>query len=409
MKSATSSSSYGFDSFVDAVQQGVDHVKQVSSMHETLVRDVLGCFQPEATSPTSTNHKHYVNAIQLLGIGTYSPQLYTQEEVLDMLGYKGHKLAEIIVKNAAIHTRSFSQTTRDFGTDVSAEELAAYHRIYAPRLAAAALHAAAGDHFDLTQLDAIITTTSTGFMSPGIAEVLFETDGIGRPDTNRYNLVGNGCVGSIPTLQMAQSLLHSGQARYVAVVFAEAVAALFNPRAEGKMAIIQQLIFGEGGAAMILGKPPSPLPQSSLSPYPLFLDSYQELAPHSLDSIAIRQGDYWESVTDKTIPEQVSRLVPKVVEGLLRRHNLTIDDIPHWAFHTGGRKILEVCQSCLGLSDEQMQPSYEVLFHHGNMLSASVIFTFDRVLRNRTPMPGDKGVMLALGPGMTGGAFLLEW
>jgi alkylresorcinol/alkylpyrone synthase len=95
--------------------------------------------------------------------------------------------------------------------------------------------------------------------------------------------------------------------------------------------------------------------------------------------------------------------------GLLSRYHLEIGDISHWAFHTGGRKILEVCQACLGLSDAHMQPSYEVLFHHGNMLSASVLFTFERVLQNNNPHPGDKGVLLALGPGMTGGAFLLEW
>jgi alkylresorcinol/alkylpyrone synthase len=145
------------------------------------------------------------------------------------------------------------------------------------------------------------------------------------------------------------------------------------------------------------------------TPLPRFLDSYQEIAHHSLDAIAIRQSEFWESVTDKTIPELVGQLVPRVVQQLLQRHHLTMGDIAHWAFHTGGRKILEVCQECLSLSDAQMKPSYEVLWQYGNMLSASVVFSLQQMLNERRPQPGELGMLLALGPGMTGGAFLLSW
>jgi predicted naringenin-chalcone synthase len=343
-------------------------------------------------------------SIRIVGIGTYAPRPYSQAEIIDILGYHGNKIVDMIVQNAAIETRCFHKTPVDFGAEISVEDLSAYHRHYAPLLAAESLHAAAGSQFSLDNLDALVTTTSTGYMSPGIAEVLHHSYQIGRSDTFRYNLVGHGCSGAVPALQIAQSLLLSGQARYAAVVCTEAVAALFNPTSHGKMAIVQHLIFGEGGAALILGEG-----NLGTTPYPMLIDSYQELASDSLDAVTIRQNGFWESVTDRSVPDLVGKVVPNVIQNLLDRHNLMIDDVKHWVFHTGGRKILEACQSCLGLSHEQMQISYDILLQHGNMLSASVLFSLDRLICTQSPQTDDYGVLVALGPGITAGAYLMKW
>lgn len=409
MKSATKQTQSDPFSLFTEFQRTIEGMVEFSHLTGTAVLNALKQAEQPAAAPVQT--------MSIIGLGTYAPTSYTQQQVLDILGYNGNKLAETIARTAAIETRSFYKTTLDFGKDVTGDDLAAYHRQCAPMLAAEALRSATSDQTILDNLDAIITTTSTGFMSPGIAEVLFETYTIGNPHTLRFNLVGNGCVGSIPSLQLAQSLICSGQARSVAVVCAEAVASLFNPQSNSKMTIIQQLIFGEGGAALILG--PGKAQHQSVNhnhnhnhnhqSFPRLIDSQQELAPHSLDAIAIRQSNYWESVTDKSIPNLVSQLVPRFTHTLLERHHLKIDQVAHWAFHTGGRKILEGCQSCLGLSDAQMQPSYDTLLHYGNMLSASVLFSLQRVIQTRQPQPGDLGVLIALGPGMTGGAYLMQW
>ncbi len=343
-------------------------------------------------------------SVQLIGIGTHAPRSYHQSEIVDILGYRNNKVVELIVQNAAIETRSFYKTPLDFGANVTADDLASYHRHYAPLLAAEALHAAASSHFDLSALDALITTTSTGFMSPGIAEALYDTYGIGRLDTFRYNLAGHGCSGIIPALQIARGLILSGQARHVGVACTEAVAALFNPYSRSKMAMIQHLIFGEGGAAIILGET-----GFGASPYPLLLDSYETLAPNSINAVTIRQSHFWESITDRSVPNLVSKVLPGVVQTLLQRHDLTIDQIHHWAFHTGGRKILEECQACLNLTDLQMTPSYDILLSNGNMLSASALFSLHRMLHTHHPQPGDLGLLVALGPGITAGAVLMTW
>lgn len=343
-------------------------------------------------------------SVPVVGIGTYTPTTYSQRELMAKLGLQGNAFAESIASNAGIDARSFSIAPDALTKMTSLDDLAAHHRKQAPRLAARAIEAAAGTTIDLSSLDAVITATSTGFMLPGIAEVLCETYGIGRRGALRYDLVGQGCIAAIPALQIARALIASQQARRVAVVCSEPQAALYNPQAEGKTTIVQQLIFGEGAGALILDGE-----STGDGTLPSFIDSEQEQATDSLEAVSIKQGNVWESMLDRAVPDIAGRLLPGVIQRLLNRHGLRSDHVKHWAFHTGGRRVLEVCQEGLGLSDEQMAPSYEVLRNHGNMSSPSVIFSLQKLIATHAPKPGDIGIMVSVGPGMMVGAYLVRW
>jgi predicted naringenin-chalcone synthase len=108
------------------------------------------------------------------------------------------------------------------------------------------------------------------------------------------------------------------------------------------------------------------------------------------------------------VPEVLSRHVLGVVTGLLGRHGIAIDDVAGWAVHPGGRRILEVAQERLGLSDDAMLPSYEVLRDYGNCSSATVLLVLERLRQTRAPARGDAIVAMAFGPGLTLYATLLR-
>jgi predicted naringenin-chalcone synthase len=108
------------------------------------------------------------------------------------------------------------------------------------------------------------------------------------------------------------------------------------------------------------------------------------------------------------VPEVLSRHVLGVVTGLLGRHGIAIDDVAGWAVHPGGRRILEVAQERLGLSDDAMRPSYEVLRDYGNCSSATVLLVLERLRQTRAPARGDAIVAMAFGPGLTLYATLLR-
>jgi alkylresorcinol/alkylpyrone synthase len=50
-----------------------------------------------------------------------------------------------------------------------------------------------------------------------------------------------------------------------------------------------------------------------------------------------------------------------------------------------------------------------VLQQYGNMSSATVVFVLDDLLRSREAVPGDWGLMIALGPGFAAEGALLRW
>ena len=71
--------------------------------------------------------------------------------------------------------------------------------------------------------------------------------------------------------------------------------------------------------------------------------------------------------------------------------------------------MIDALQAALGLPDEAVQASRQVLYEHGNMSSASVLFLLDEVLRSSVPRPGDIGLMCSFGAGFGVYAALLAF
>ena len=83
-------------------------------------------------------------------------------------------------------------------------------------------------------------------------------------------------------------------------------------------------------------------------------------------------------------------------------------DITHWALHPGGRAILDSLQNGLGLSDEQLIPSRNILRNYGNMSSASILFVLKEILKTSELKKDDYCCAVAFGPGLTMEVALLQ-
>jgi predicted naringenin-chalcone synthase len=101
------------------------------------------------------------------------------------------------------------------------------------------------------------------------------------------------------------------------------------------------------------------------------------------------------------VPVTLRRQVGPAVRDLLAPHGLTTRDVAHWLIHPGGPSVLEAIQGRLELSEEQMEPSWSVLRDHGNCSSATVLLILDDLVRSGRTRPGEWGVMMAFGPGLT--------
>jgi predicted naringenin-chalcone synthase len=96
-----------------------------------------------------------------------------------------------------------------------------------------------------------------------------------------------------------------------------------------------------------------------------------------------------------------------MVQELLAGHGLGVSDVKHWAVHPGGDRIIEAIKTGLGLSEEQLAVTRQVLSEFGNMSSPTVIFELERIL-SAGIAKGEWCVMVAFGAGFSAHAWLLR-
>ena len=87
-------------------------------------------------------------------------------------------------------------------------------------------------------------------------------------------------------------------------------------------------------------------------------------------------------------------------------HDVARADVDAWIAHPGGPRVLEAFEKGLGLSRDDLAPSWNSLDAVGNLSSSSVL----HVLSDMLVQPaGTHGVLFALGPGVTSEYVLLRW
>ncbi len=114
-------------------------------------------------------------------------------------------------------------------------------------------------------------------------------------------------------------------------------------------------------------------------------------------------------VLSPRLPEIIRNNLRGDVDGFLGEHGLSRADVGSWVIHTGGPKVLQAIQGTLGLSDCDLDRSWDCLRRFGNLSSASVLLVLEDVVMNHPPAPGTYGVLLAMGPGFCSEMILLQW
>jgi alkylresorcinol/alkylpyrone synthase len=114
-------------------------------------------------------------------------------------------------------------------------------------------------------------------------------------------------------------------------------------------------------------------------------------------------------VLSREVPVLVRENLAGDVDSFLAERGLTRSDIGTWVLHTGGPKILEATAESLGLTNGELDVSWQCLRRMGNLSSASVLVVLEQVMKHRQPKPGTLGLLAAMGPGFCSELVLLEW
>lgn len=249
----------------------------------------------------------------------------------------------------------------------------------------------------IADVEGLVVNTCTGYICPGISTYLIEK--LDLPGTVRvYDLVGSGCGGAIPNLEISESLLKRNGGGPVVSVSVEICTATFQMENDLSL-LLSNTLFGDGAAAAVLWTKPEG--------YEL-IASASRYVPDQRDSIRYvhKKGQLYNQLSLK-LPELVRKAAGQVVADVLAPRSLKPGDIRHWALHSGGEKIINAVRDEIGLSEEQLRASRRVLEDYGNMSSPTVWFVL-REIETQGVEPGEWCIMVAFGAGLSAHAFLLR-
>lgn len=300
---------------------------------------------------------------------------------------------------AATHVRT-RQMAMDLpvyyaGPRTVGERMAAY-AAEAPGLGRAALDASfagAVDRVTPGDIGDFFVVSCTGYVAPGL-DILLARD-LGMPADARRVCVGHmGCFGALVGLRQALAAVRARPGTAAAVLCVELASVHFAESLSMEV-LTSFALFGDAAAAAIVSDDPE-------AAGPELVDTYTvtEFAAAGQMSWTITDAGFVMGLSPR-VPVTLRRAVPAAMERLLAPHGLTVADVQHWVVHPGGPSILEAISGRLGLSDDQMAPSWEVLAEHGNCSSTTVLMILDRLMRERRPRAGEWCVMMAFGPGLT--------
>ncbi len=251
-------------------------------------------------------------------------------------------------------------------------------------------------------VDFVMFTSVTGISAPSIDALLVSRLGL-RADVKRLPSYGLGCVAGAAGLARVNDYLvgHPGE---VAVLLSVELCSLTLQRDDASMAnFVATGLFGDGAAAVVVVGDDRETPAAG----PAIVDTRSAFYPDTEDVIGFNVGGTgFEIVLTAGVAEVIGRHFPVDVAAFLDANGLAQNDIDIWFAHPGGPRVLEAFASSLELEADALQLSYRSLAKVGNLSSSAVLHVLSDGFRQP---PGTRGLLFALGPGVSAEFVLLEW
>lgn len=251
---------------------------------------------------------------------------------------------------------------------------------------------------------AVIVNTCTGYICPGLSSYISESLGLAST-VKLYDLVGAGCGGAIPNLQLAGSLAHqlylnsANADACILSISVEICTATFQMGNDVSL-IVSNAIFGDGASAAVVqaGR------HKGLEM--IYSTSYLDASYREDIRYVYRNGQLHNQLST-ALPGIAGNTVKRVVDLLLEPLKLKPLDVPYWAMHSGGEKVIESVRVALDLPDDAFAVTREVLRDFGNMSSPSAMFALD-LLFHRGMSDKSYCALVGFGAGMSAHAYLLK-
>lgn len=343
---------------------------------------------------------------RIAGLALADPERsFTQAEVLDLLGLADDEFAQRIFARCGVHRRGLRLSEELLATTVQGRTLATEEHLFGD-----AVRAIDDLRVDPEEIGVVISSSLFSLGGPTLAHRIvdhYEMD----PATDKYHVLGVGCASAVPLVRLASQALSGAPGKKALVVAAESMTGILMRALEGdeRSKTVGSSIFGDGCAAALIELEESPQP-AQRGTGPLVLASKVHHISGTLDAVRMQltgEDSYLHMVRE--LPDLAGAGLSELLDDFLKASAFPREEIDHWLVHPGGRRIIESVQGALSLSDEQVRTSFEVLANNGNVGTPSIFYVLARTIEQNDPAPGEHGLMVTIGPGVTVGLMLLRW
>ena len=332
--------------------------------------------------------------------------------------YKGNRIAQRIWEASGIETRHFAidprvEDTLDWSTE---QRMRRYLPEAMPLGRAAVAGALERAGLDASDVGLFAVASCTGYVTPGLDILLAHELGM-APDVARLLIGHMGCYAAMPGLAAVSDYV-TARGRPAVLLCLELTSLHGQPPSptvterdqtfDDVMQMVAHSLFADAASAVALVPGTSRGPDVSVPGFEV-LDFVTRTDDNSREQMSWDITDLgFKMVLSPQVPDVLAAHVGGVVGELLGRNGLRIEDVGGWAVHPGGRRILEVAEEQLGLTDAAMAASYGVLREFGNCSSATVLLVLERLFADPTIADDAPVVAMAFGPGLTLYAALLR-
>jgi alkylresorcinol/alkylpyrone synthase len=198
----------------------------------------------------------------ITGLGTSAPpQRYTQRECWNAIcnspqfpKLKSRSqaiLKKVLNSENGIASRHLAINPISEVFEITPDALHSRFAKHAPAIATQAAQRALKDaNCKPEEIDAILISTCTGYLCPGLTSYVSEQLGL-RANIFALDLVGQGCGAALPNLRTAEALLAANRAEKVLSVCVEVCSAAFFLDDDPGV-LISACLFGDGAGAAVL-------------------------------------------------------------------------------------------------------------------------------------------------------------
>jgi len=252
------------------------------------------------------------------------------------------------------------------------------------------------------ELHHLFFVSTTGIATPSIDARLANRMKLQR-ELRRTPIFGLGCAAGAGGLARAADCSRAYPECNVALLAVELCSLTWQRDDLSVPNLLASGLFGDGAAALVISGDARAAGPRVVASRSIFYPETEQVMGWDVSDEGLKL------VMSAGIPELVRRHARPEVERFLGEQGLQPGDIQHWVLHSGGPKVLEAFQEALGLSPRDLEHSWQQLRANGNLSSVSVLLVLADTWRSRQPAPGERALMMAMGPGFCSELVLLQW